>query len=125
MRFPVTGDFNGDGKTEIGIYYKGEWFLDLNGNGEWDGDDLWAKLGTEADRPVTGDWDGDGKDDIGIFGPAWPGDPRHLEHEPGLPDPDNQPTSRPGQERAAESGGGHRRRAPAAADRATARSGPT
>ncbi|MDX1948357.1 MAG: SdrD B-like domain-containing protein [Pirellulaceae bacterium] len=86
---PVTGDWNGDGKTEIGIFYKGEWFLDLNGNGQWDQGDLWAKLGTEADRPVTGDWDGDGKDDIGIFGPEWPGDPRHLEHEPGLPDADN------------------------------------
>jgi hypothetical protein len=87
---PVVGDFNGDGKDEIGIYYKGEWFLDLNGNGQWDPEDLWAKLGSEQDRPVTGDWDGDGKDDIGIFGPEWPGDPVHLEHEPGLPDQDNQ-----------------------------------
>jgi hypothetical protein len=87
---PVTGDFNGDGKTEVGIFYKGEWFLDLNGNGQWDAEDLWAKLGDEQDRPVTGDWDADGKDDIGIFGPKWPGDPIHLEHEAGLPDQDNQ-----------------------------------
>ncbi len=87
---PVTGDFNGDGHSEVGIFYKGEWFLDLNGNGQWDADDLWAKLGTDADRPVTGDWDGDGKDDIGIFGPRWPRDPIHIEHDPGLPDQDNQ-----------------------------------
>jgi serine-aspartate repeat-containing protein C/D/E len=87
---PVTGDFNGDGKTEVGIFYKGEWFLDLNGNGQWDAADLWAKLGDEQDRPITGDWDGDGKDDIGIYGPEWPGDPVHLEHEAGLPDQDNQ-----------------------------------
>jgi serine-aspartate repeat-containing protein C/D/E len=87
---PVVGDFNGDGKDEVGVFYKGEWFLDLNGSGQWDAEDLWAKLGDEHDRPVAGDWDGDGKDDIGIFGPKWPGDPVHMEHEPGLPDQDNQ-----------------------------------
>ncbi len=83
---PVVGDFNGDGIDEIAIYYKGEWYIDLNGNGLWDETDLWAKLGTEADQPVVGDWDGDGKDDIGIYGPAWPGDPRAVREEPGLPD---------------------------------------
>src|SRR4029079_1686448 len=87
---PVTGDFNGDGTSEVGIFYKGEWFLDLNGNGQWDADDLWAKLGTDADRPVTGDWDGDGKDHIVILGPRWRRDPIHIEHDPGLPDQDNQ-----------------------------------
>lgn len=91
---PVVGDWNGDGTSELGIYYKGEWFLDLNGNGQWDETDLWAQLGSEADRPVVGDWDGDGKDDIGIFGPEWPMDPRHIAHEPGLPDPDNKPKDR-------------------------------
>ncbi|HZN34324.1 MAG TPA: SdrD B-like domain-containing protein [Pirellulaceae bacterium] len=87
---PVVGDFNGDGKDEIGVYYEGEWFLDLNGNGHWDPADLWAKLGSKADKPVIGDWDGDGKDDIGIYGPEWAGDPVQIEHEPGLPDQDNQ-----------------------------------
>jgi serine-aspartate repeat-containing protein C/D/E len=87
---PVVGDWNGDGKSEIGLFYKGEWFLDLNGNGLWDAEDLWAKLGAKGDRPVVGDWDGDGKDDIGVFGPEWAGDPRHLESEPGLPDSANQ-----------------------------------
>lgn len=92
---PVVGDWNGDGTSDIGVYLKGEWFLDLNGNGQWDEGDLWAKLGSEADRPVVGDWDGDGKDDIGIFGPEWPGDPRHLEFEPGLPDPENHRQLKP------------------------------
>jgi serine-aspartate repeat-containing protein C/D/E len=87
---PIVGDFNGDGKDEIAIFHKGEWFVDLNGNGQWDADDLWCKLGSDQDRPVSGDWDGDGKEDIGIFGPQWPGDPVHLEHEAGLPDQDNQ-----------------------------------
>jgi hypothetical protein len=86
---PIVGDWNGDGRSEIGLFYKGEWFLDLNGNGQWDAEDLWAKLGGQGDRPVVGDWDGDGKDDIGVFGPEWAGDPRHLHNEPGLPDSEN------------------------------------
>jgi protocatechuate 3,4-dioxygenase beta subunit len=86
---PVVGDWNGDGRSEIGLFYQGEWLLDLNGNGQWDAEDLWARLGNKSDRPVVGDWDGDGKDDIGVFGPEWAGDPRHLESEPGLPDSAN------------------------------------
>ncbi len=88
---PVTGDFNGDGTDEIGVFIGGLWFLDLNGNGVWDEGDLWARLGDEGDLPVTGDWDGDGKTDIGIFGKAWLGDPRALEAEAGLPDSQNEP----------------------------------
>jgi len=82
---PVPGDYNGDGTSEIAVFIKGEWFVDLNGNGKWDSDDLWAKLGTDEDLPVVGDWDGDGKDDIGIYGPAWPRDPEAIQREPGLP----------------------------------------
>ena len=92
---PVVGDFNGDGIDEIGVYFRGEWLLDLNGNQRWDGDDLWAQLGSQSDRPVVGDWDGDGKDDIGIYGPEWPGDRQHLANEPGLPDPQNAVRMRP------------------------------
>ena len=91
---PIAGDFNGDGVSEIGVFYKGQWFIDLNGNGRWNGSDLWARLGHEGDLPVTGDWDGDGKDDIGIYGRAWPGDPRAVASEPGLPDLDNTSTGK-------------------------------
>ncbi len=87
---PVAGDFNGDGVTELGVFRGGTWYLDLNGNGRWDEHDLWAKLGRVGDRPVVGDWDGDGKSDLGTFGPEWPGDPRALAHEPGLPDVANK-----------------------------------
>jgi hypothetical protein len=83
---PVAGDFNGDGFDEGGIFLDGQWFIDINGNGQWDDQDLWAKLGYQGDQPVVGDWDGDGKDDIGVFGLAWPGDPRAVQREPGLPD---------------------------------------
>jgi serine-aspartate repeat-containing protein C/D/E len=86
---PLTGDFSGSGVSQLAIYYRGEWFIDLNGNGEWDEGDLWCKLGDENDLPVVGDWNGDGKDDIGIFGIMWAGDPKALEREPGLPDAKN------------------------------------
>ncbi|MCC9609755.1 carboxypeptidase regulatory-like domain-containing protein [Blastopirellula sp. JC732] len=89
---PVSGDFNGDGVTDFGIYYKGHWYIDVNGNGVWDEEDLWAKLGYDGDLPVVGDWDGDGKDDIGIYGKAWPGDPRAVASDPGLPVPNNVST---------------------------------
>jgi protocatechuate 3,4-dioxygenase beta subunit len=92
---PVSGDFNGDGIAEIGVFYRGHWFIDVNGNGRWDDADLWAKLGHKDDQPVTGDWDGDGKDDIGVFGRAWPGDPHAVRYEPGLPDHENGPTGEP------------------------------
>lgn len=86
---PVSGDFNGDGIAEVGLYHEGQWYIDLNRNGRWDEEDLWARLGTLEDLPVVGDWDGDGKDDIGIFGPEWPGDERAIVAEPGLPGPHN------------------------------------
>jgi hypothetical protein len=88
----VTGDYNGDGVTDIGVFINGHWYLDLNGNGRWDEGDLWAHLGSQDDLPVTGDWDADGKTDIGIYGPAWPRDPWAISREPGLPDADNFPT---------------------------------
>ena len=87
---PVTGDFDGDGHTDVGVFSAGRWFVDLNGNGRWDGDDLWARLGDAGDQPVTGDWDGDGKTDIAVFGRSWSGDARALPAEAGLPDADNR-----------------------------------
>jgi len=35
---PIAGDFNGDGRTEIGVFVDGDWFIDINGNGVWDSD---------------------------------------------------------------------------------------
>jgi len=34
---PVTGDWNGTGTTKIGVFSNGTWYLDMNGNGVWDG----------------------------------------------------------------------------------------
>lgn len=85
----LAGDFDGDGSDEAVIYVGGQWFVDINGNGVWDAEDLWVQLGTELDRPVVGDWDGDGKDDVGIFGRQWQYDPIRIPRDPGLPDPAN------------------------------------
>lgn len=87
---PVTGDWDGDGKEEIGVYYGGYFWLDLNGDGLFDGEsDLWVQLGDGLDKPVAGDWDGDGRTDVGIYGPEWGGDKNVLRRRPGLPDLDN------------------------------------
>jgi len=57
---PVTGDWTGTGKTKIGIYANGVWYLDLNGNGAWDGtptDGLYSfGGGLTGAVPVTGKW---------------------------------------------------------------------
>ncbi|HBT75714.1 MAG TPA: hypothetical protein DEB39_02045, partial [Planctomycetaceae bacterium] len=82
---PVVGDFNGDGIADIGIYVDGNWYIDINGNGVWDAEDIWCELGSASDQPLVGDWDGDGKTDIGIFGPQWSGDERAIKRDPGLP----------------------------------------
>jgi hypothetical protein len=67
---PITGDWNGDGITETGIFRPGSGFyLDMNNNGAWDptSDTLLAWGLQPNDIPVTGDWNGDGITETGIF----------------------------------------------------------
>ncbi len=56
---PVAGDWTGTGTAKIGVFRNGQWFLDLNGNGAWDGcgtDVCYASFGMAADKPVIGNW---------------------------------------------------------------------
>jgi hypothetical protein len=57
---PVTGDWNGDGMPEIGIYSAGTWYLDANGNNKWDGTglnrDIIFTFGAAGFTPVVGQW---------------------------------------------------------------------
>jgi hypothetical protein len=58
---PVSGDWNGNGKSSIGVWRPstGEWFLDYNGNGVWDGcsvDVCVTGFGVAGDVPVVGKW---------------------------------------------------------------------
>jgi hypothetical protein len=34
---PVVGDWTGTGTAKLGVYRQGQWYLDKNGNGVWDG----------------------------------------------------------------------------------------
>ncbi len=69
---PITGDWNGDGRTKVGVYRpsNGLFILDTNGNQQFDGGDAVYNLGvgTQAgDVPVVGDWNGDGRTKVGLF----------------------------------------------------------
>jgi hypothetical protein len=71
---PVTGDWDGSGITKIGVYDPASavWYLDINGNGVWDGTptDRTNWHGFSGAVPVTGDWNGDGITKIGVYDPA-------------------------------------------------------
>jgi hypothetical protein len=58
---PVVGDWDGTGVFKIGLFRPstGEWLLDLNGNGLWDGcqvDRCRGPFGQEGDSPLVGKW---------------------------------------------------------------------
>ncbi|MGH7768319.1 MAG: hypothetical protein ACREQP_12750 [Candidatus Binatia bacterium] len=58
---PVTGDWNGNGRDKIGVFRPstGEWRLDFDGNGNWDGcniDECSGPFGVPGDLPVAGNW---------------------------------------------------------------------
>src|SRR5688500_1989704 len=66
----VVGDWNGDGKTKVGLFRQGFfWILDTNGDGSFQGgtDQTFAFGGIAGDNPVVGDWDGDGRSNLGLF----------------------------------------------------------
>ena len=65
---PVAGDWNNDGKDEIGIYRPSEDTFYLR---QSNGTILYATFDNIAiDVPITGDWNGDGKDTIGSYNSA-------------------------------------------------------
>ena len=56
--------------TKVGIYKDGTWYLDMNGNGAWDGavpDKMVTSFGQAGWTPILGDWNGDGTTKIGIY----------------------------------------------------------
>ncbi len=65
---PVVGDWNGNGKTKVGVYRHGVFILDYNGNGVYDaGDQSVAIGGYPGEQPVIGDWNGDGRTKVGVL----------------------------------------------------------
>lgn len=58
---PVAGDWDGTGRVRIGVFRPrtGEWLLDMNGNGKFDGcgaDKCLGPFGHPDDLPATGKW---------------------------------------------------------------------
>ena len=68
---PIPGDWNADGRTEIGVFRPSThlFYLDYNGNGIWDGGvtDRQYNFGITGDIPRPGDWNADGRTEIGVF----------------------------------------------------------
>jgi len=67
---PVTGDWNGNGHSKVGVYRPstGTWWLDTNGDGVFgSGDATYQFGGLSGDIPVTGDWTFQSKSCIGIY----------------------------------------------------------
>jgi hypothetical protein len=56
----VVGDWTGDGKTKVGIYRNGTWYLDLTGTGHFDSCVSTSRClawgGNTGDVPVLGTW---------------------------------------------------------------------
>ncbi len=64
----ISGDWNGDGVSNIGLFRAGTWYLDGDGDGRWSAGDTFVEgFGSEGDLPVVGDFSGDGIDDLGIY----------------------------------------------------------
>jgi hypothetical protein len=54
---PVTGDWNGDGVTDIGVYRgSGYWYLDADGSRSWNAGDAQFRFGMKGDTPIAGRW---------------------------------------------------------------------
>ena len=71
---PITGDWNADGRTEIGVYRPSThlFYQDYNGNGVWNGTliDRAYNFGLTGDIPLSGDWNGDRMTEIGVYRPT-------------------------------------------------------
>jgi PKD repeat protein len=71
---PVSGDWNNDGISEIGVFRNSThlFYLDTNGNGSWEGAavDTSYNFGLTVDIPIMGDWNNNGISEIGVFRPS-------------------------------------------------------
>ncbi len=68
---PVVGDWNGDGRDSAGVYRRGSWYLDYDGDRRFERyiedrivDAYWTH---EAVVPFVGDWNGDGRSKTGAY----------------------------------------------------------
>ena len=67
---PVPGYWAGSGKTQMGVYCNGVWFLDSKGTGQYDGTySYWGWSSPSSPLiPVVGNWNGGGtKSQFGVY----------------------------------------------------------
>ena len=65
---PVVANWNGSGPADqLGVYRRGTWIVDSNGDRAWQPTDATFIYGSAGDFPVTGDWNGAGAKRIGVF----------------------------------------------------------
>jgi hypothetical protein len=64
---PFVGDWSQTGTQNIGVFYNGTWFLDIDGNGTFDAGDRSFVFGQAGDIPIVGDWDGSGTIKAGLY----------------------------------------------------------
>ena len=66
---PVVGDWDGDGRTDVGVYGRtaagGAFRQQVPGRGQ-----VVTAAGRSTDSPVVGDWNGDGRSDLGWWSPT-------------------------------------------------------
>ena len=71
---PVSGDWNNDRISEIGVFRPSThiYYQDFNGNGVWEGAEMDRayNFGITGDLPVSGDWNNDRISEIGVFRPS-------------------------------------------------------
>jgi hypothetical protein len=68
---PISGDFDGDGKADVGVYTPTgthAWTIRLSSTG-WTAVSTY-QWGVDGDTVQLGDYDGDGRTDLGVFRPT-------------------------------------------------------
>jgi hypothetical protein len=67
---PVVGDWNADGKKDVGVFRNGQFLLRTRAGFLGRHETIKMVFGQSGDLPIAGDWDGDGFDTVGLFRPG-------------------------------------------------------
>ncbi len=53
---PLVGDWNATGRSKIGIFSYGQWYLDMDGDYQFTSADKMYWFGMGGQVPITGHW---------------------------------------------------------------------